>query len=71
MNFTSDYPYQCTTLDVPLDYTNPTGPARLNLALLKVNATKPPPMGSILFNPDRPGEPGTASVAEEAEQFHQ
>lgn len=71
MNFTSDYPYQCATLNVPLDYTNPHGPARLNLALLKVNATKQPAMGSILFNPGGPGSPGTATVAEGAEQFQQ
>ena len=39
----------CATLEVPLDYTNPQG-KKLALSLIKVNATKAPFKGSVLFN---------------------
>lgn len=41
--------YSCATLEVPLDYTDPQS-VSLPLSLIKVNATKAPFKGSVLFN---------------------
>ena len=59
-------PIQCTKLAVPLDYTN-TNSEKLQLQLLKVNATKEPVLGSVLFNP---GGPGSSAVEDLAEKGH-
>ncbi|KAI9713976.1 MAG: hypothetical protein M1820_000706 [Bogoriella megaspora] len=49
----------CGTLGVPLDYTVGSSTNNiLQLDLVKVNATKQPPKGSILFNPGGPGKNG-------------
>lgn len=45
---------ECGTLDVPLDYDNPTGPT-ITLALQRALATGPDRIGSLLFNPGGPG----------------
>lgn len=50
-------PISCTTLKVPRDYlSNSTSTIRLNLA--KINATKQPPQGTVLYNPGGPGDGG-------------
>lgn len=51
-------PLTCGTLTVPLDYSNPLSNKTLDLALVRVNATKTPKKGSILFNPGGPGQGG-------------
>jgi hypothetical protein len=59
-------PIQCANLDVPLDYTNPNS-GEIPLQLLKVNATKQPVLGSVLFNP---GGPGSSAVEDVAQKGH-
>ena len=56
-------PLTCGTLVVPLDYLDTTSNATLELELVKVNATKQPKKGSILFNPGGPGESGRDFIA--------
>ncbi|KAF2740823.1 putative hydrolases or acyltransferase [Polyplosphaeria fusca] len=56
-------PIYCTTLDVPLDYTKPDSQDKLPLQLLRVNATKEPIKGSIIFNPGGPGSSGVEEVS--------
>ncbi|KUJ14505.1 uncharacterized protein LY89DRAFT_736537 [Mollisia scopiformis] len=62
-------PYSCGNLTVPLDYTDHSSAKTLSLSLVKVNATKQPSQGSILFNPGGPGEIGTSFVAATADVF--
>ena len=50
----SDLAYQCSTLSVPLDYTN-TSRGELDLQLLRVPAAQQPAKGSVLFNFGGPG----------------
>lgn len=69
MNYTSEYPYECSTLNVPLDYTQPNGQSRLDLQLLRVRAKNQPAKGAILFNPGGPGGVGTQLVAATAGEF--
>ncbi|KAF4465968.1 alpha beta-hydrolase [Fusarium albosuccineum] len=57
-------PIDCATLQVPLDYTNPKS-GKLDLQLLKVNATKEPVEGSVIFNPGGPGNSGVEEVAQQ------
>lgn len=47
-------PFECGTLSVPLDYTDPDSPP-LSLDLFRVKATKEPVLGTVLFNPGGPG----------------
>ena len=54
-NGTGTVPYTCGTLAVPLDYTNASSGDMLTLSLVKVEATKEPKLGSILFNDGGPG----------------
>lgn len=50
---------QCATLRVPLDWSKPGG-ATISLAVIRKPATGPDRrIGSVLFNPGGPGEPGT------------
>lgn len=56
-------PIQCIKYAVPLDYTNPES-EQLDLQLIKVNATKEPFLGSVLFNPGGPGSSGVEDVAQ-------
>ncbi|KAK2765147.1 hypothetical protein FQN54_008846 [Arachnomyces sp. PD_36] len=58
-----EVPIHCANLDVPLDYTHPED-GDLSLQLIKVNATKEPVLGSILFNPGGPGGSGVEDVAQ-------
>ena len=63
-------PSTCGTLAVPLDYTEQESGKLLNLSLVKVNATKEPFKGSILFNPGGPGLPGRSLLTgSEVEAF--
>ena len=48
------WPFTCGTLAVPLDYTDSSS-RKFDLQLLRIDATKQPKKGSILFNPGGPG----------------
>lgn len=65
-NFSSEVPVECSTLEVPLDWTEKETSRTLNLDLLRVRATQQQSRGSILFNPGGPGGLGTAHVATQA-----
>jgi pimeloyl-ACP methyl ester carboxylesterase len=54
-------PFDCATLPVPLDYTNPDS-AELDLALFRVNATEEPVLGSVLINFGGPGGTGAENL---------
>ena len=58
-------PNQCARLTVPIDYAHPEGDT-LKLAVLKVVASGPTPLGSLVVNPGGPGGSGVgyASAAE-------
>lgn len=53
----SEVPFDCGSLDVPMDYSDPDG-KKLTLDLFRVNATKEPALGTVLWNSGGPG--GTA-----------
>lgn len=53
----------CGNLSVPLDYTNPSSDATLDIELLKTPAVNKPSRGSILFNFGGPGADGRADFA--------
>ena len=61
-------PFDCASLPVPLDYTDPES-GTLDLALMKVNATKDPVLGSVLWNPGGPGGTGFENLAVESENL--
>jgi pimeloyl-ACP methyl ester carboxylesterase len=51
-------PFQCGTVQVPLDYDNPNG-ATISLALVRLRATDPAHrIGSLFLNPGGPGGSG-------------
>ncbi|KAG2014267.1 hypothetical protein CC2G_011100 [Coprinopsis cinerea AmutBmut pab1-1] len=56
-----NFDFECTTLEVPLDYTDPTGP-KATIALTRMPASVPRTSevykGPILFNPGGPGQSG-------------
>lgn len=54
--------FDCAKLPVPLDYTNPESDELLPIQLVKVNATKEPVLGSVLFNPGGPGSSATEDL---------
>ena len=57
-------PFQCGTLQVPLDYDQPNG-STLALGLTRLPATDPEHrIGSLLINPGGPGGPGSAFIVE-------
>jgi pimeloyl-ACP methyl ester carboxylesterase len=56
----ADKRYDCTRLEVPLDYANPEGrTARLGVLRLKATGDK---IGSLVINPGGPGASGTSAV---------
>ncbi|KAM6511130.1 hypothetical protein FALCPG4_016132 [Fusarium falciforme] len=57
-------PVDCATLEVPLDYTNPKSDKKLQLQLVKVNATEKLVKGSVIFNPGGPGSSGVEEVTQ-------
>lgn len=61
-------PFDCASLTVPLDYTN-TSAGTLDLALIKVNASEQPALGSVLWNPGGPGSTGTENLAIQSEDL--
>ena len=57
-------PFQCGTLQVPLDYDRPNG-SKIALGLTRLPATDPDHrIGSLLINPGGPGGPGSAFIVE-------
>ena len=57
-------PFQCGTLQVPLDYDQPNG-STIALGLTRLPATDPEHrIGSLLINPGGPGGPGAAFIVE-------
>ena len=48
-------PFTCGSLGLSLDYTDSSSNQSLQLSLIKINATKTPKRGSILFNDGGPG----------------
>ncbi|KIX03032.1 uncharacterized protein Z518_06582 [Rhinocladiella mackenziei CBS 650.93] len=62
------HPFDCASLLVPLDYTDP-GSAPLNLSLIRVNATKTPVLGSVLWNPGGPGGTGYENLAVQSDDL--
>ena len=60
-------PFDCATLSVPLDYTDPeAGP--LELELFRVNATEEPVLGTVLINFGGPGGTGAENLPVLGEQ---
>lgn len=55
-------PFHCAKFLVPLDYSDKTSIDLLELSLIKLNATKEPSKGSILFNPGGPGGSGVELI---------
>ncbi|KAJ9647661.1 uncharacterized protein PV06_00362 [Exophiala oligosperma] len=53
--------FDCAKLPVPLDYTNPDS-EKLELSLFKLNATKQPSLGTVLYNPGGPGGTGAQNL---------
>jgi hypothetical protein len=54
--------FDCATLEVPLDYMNPSDGRTIKLDLIRAKATKKPFKGSVLFNPGGPGYSGVESL---------
>lgn len=61
-------PFDCASLPVPLDYTDPES-GTLDLALIRVNATQEPVLGSVLWNPGGPGGTGVENLAVQSEEL--
>jgi len=56
------FPFECATVQVPLDYSNP-GVAAISIAVIRLPATDPAnKIGSIFFNPGGPGGSGVELV---------
>jgi pimeloyl-ACP methyl ester carboxylesterase len=54
--------FQCASLQVPLDYGNPSGP-QISLALIRHQATDPSQrIGSLVWNPGGPGGSGVTGL---------
>ncbi|CAE6414342.1 unnamed protein product [Rhizoctonia solani] len=62
---------QCAFLDVPMDYTNPNGNAKVSIFLRKYSATVPTDqkLGSLLVNPGGPGGSGATIIATNGEDL--
>lgn len=56
-------PLYCSTLKVPLDYTNSKSNVTLDLQLIKIEASKQPVKGSIIMNPGGPGASGIEEIS--------
>src|SRR5262245_30201096 len=56
------FPFECGTVKVPLDYSNP-GVGAVSIAVVRLPATDPAnKIGSIFFNPGGPGGSGVEFV---------
>ncbi|RGP81045.1 hypothetical protein FLONG3_834 [Fusarium longipes] len=62
-------PGDCATIEVPLDYTNPSSKKTVELQLLRYNATKEPFKGSVFWNPGGPGISGLETLAYLGQDF--
>ena len=63
--------FECATLEVPVDYQDPTGDT-IELALLKDPADDPAHrVGSLVVNPGGPGAPGTSYAENSSFAFRQ
>ncbi|KAJ9610427.1 hypothetical protein H2200_005204 [Cladophialophora chaetospira] len=62
-------PFKCANFSVPLDYTKPKSTKTLDLTLVRVDATRKPVKGSVLFNPGGPGTSGLNFVLENAQEL--
>ncbi len=61
--------FQCATIDVPLDYADPTGPS-IHIAVDRLPALKPETrIGSLLVNPGGPGESGVDFIRDATKLF--
>jgi len=61
--------FQCATLHVPIDYSDPNG-RQISLALIRKQATNPSNrIGSLLMNPGGPGESGLDFLRTSADDF--
>ena len=62
-------PYECATVEVPLDYTKPDG-TKIKLAVKRLRATDPAKrIGTLFFNPGGPGASGTQALTRVANDF--
>jgi len=52
-----DAQFECATLRVPLSYSHPRGP-QIPISVVELVATRPHPIGDIVFNPGGPGASG-------------
>lgn len=64
-------PGDCATIEVPLDYTNPSSDKTVELQLLRYNATKEPFKGSVFWNPGGPGISGLETLAYLGQDFRE
>ncbi|KAM7218623.1 TAP-like domain containing protein [Rhypophila decipiens] len=65
-----NYPIECATLPVPLDYTNSGSDEKVTLELLRSPARNSPSWGSILLNFGGPGASGVAHLVLHAPAIH-
>ena len=63
-----DTRFECATLSVPVSYSNPGGP-HIPIAVVKLAATGPHPIGDIVFNPGGPGASGVQYLEAAAGDF--
>ncbi|MFD7612010.1 alpha/beta hydrolase [Streptomyces sp. NPDC059828] len=65
-----DSPYDCATVELPLDYGDPSG-RTIELAVVRRKATGPGGrrIGALFFNPGGPGGPGTVQMPQMYDTF--
>ncbi|KAJ6562149.1 Alpha/Beta hydrolase protein [Mycena capillaripes] len=70
LNWTSCYSgFECSLLEVPLDYTADKGNASIAVVRFPSTAPKSEYLGPILFNPGGPGNSGVAAIVNMGVQF--
>ncbi|KAG7106703.1 putative hydrolase like protein [Verticillium longisporum] len=58
---------ECSSLQVPRDYTAPKSKERVTIELVRAKAKKQPSRGSILYNPGGPGLPMRSKISTDSE----
>ncbi|KAF3358877.1 Metalloprotease ATP23 [Verticillium dahliae VDG1] len=58
---------ECSSLQVPRDYTTPKSRERVTIELVRAKAKKQPSRGSILYNPGGPGLPMRSKISTDSE----